>query len=159
MQQNNNYKNVNGNNFNKEPKKDWRRRTTHQPNGLPKNLRVEVPVSCYGITIDGKEYDGTTFIDMMDELQANGTFSKISIPIYTKASYATGNPEARWNTVIGYLKEFNDNGDATVIIYTKSIKVFQGIEDPIIVPRVAIKQGVCTCIIALDVVSKNDIKK
>lgn len=44
--------------FNKEPKKDYRKRTTHQPNGLPKNLRVEIPVSCYGFTMDGKDYDG-----------------------------------------------------------------------------------------------------
>ena len=79
------YKDNSNKNFNKEPKKDWRKRTTHQPNGLPKNLRVEIPVSCYGITMDGKEYDGTTFIDLMENLQANDTFSKISIPSLSRS--------------------------------------------------------------------------
>lgn len=156
---NNSYKNVKTISNNKEPKKDWRKRTTHQPNGLPKNERVEVPISCYGITMDGKEYDGTSFIDIMDELQNTGVFSKISIPIYTKASYATNNPTAKWNTIIGYIKEFTPVGDSVCIIYSKSIKIFHKIEDPIIVPRVAIKGGKCICIIGLDVVSRKDIKK
>ena len=151
---------ANGRNNNQGgPKKDWRKRTTHQPNGLPKNLRVEIPVSCYGITMDGKEYDGTTFIDLMDDLQYNDTFTKISIPVYTKASYATDDPKSKWNTVIGYIKGFNEDGNAICVIYAKSIKVFNKIEDAIIVPRVAIKQGKCVCIIGLDIVSKNDIKK
>ena len=153
------YKENSNKNFNKEPKKDWRKRTTHQPNGLPKNLRVEIPVSCYGLTLDGKEYDGTSFMDMMENLQANDTFSKISIPVYMKASYATDNPDAKWNTVVGYIKDFNDMGNATIIIYTKSIKIFQKIENPIIVPRVAIKQGVCQLIIGLDIVDESEIKK
>lgn len=150
-------RNDNRSNTPREPKKDWRRRTTHQPNGLPKNLRVEIPVSRYGITMNNKEYDGTTFIDLIEELQRNGTFHKISIPIYTKASYIVDDPTARWNSIIGYIKEFKDTGDAECAIYTKSIKVFKKIEDPIIVPRVVIKDGACTCIIGLDVISKKDI--
>ena len=153
------YKDNSNKNFNKEPKKDWRKRTTHQPNGLPKNLRVEIPVSCYGITMDGKEYDGTTFIDLMENLQANDTFSKISIPVSMKASYATDNPEAKWNTIVGYIKNFDEVGNATIIIYTKSIKIFKKIEHPVIVPRVAIKNGECVCIIGLDIVEEDDIKK
>lgn len=159
MKNNNSYKNVKTISNNKEPKKDWRKRTTHQPNGLPKNERVEIPISCYGITMDGKEYDGTSFIDIMDDLQNSEVFSKISIPVYTKASYATNNPTAKWNTVIGYIKEFTPAGDGVCIIYAKSIKIFHKIEDPIIVPRVAIKNGKCVCIIGLDIVSRNDIKK
>lgn len=147
-----------GNNS-REPKKDWRRRTTHQTNGLPKNERVEIPVSCYGITANGREYDGTTFIDLMEDLQNNDTFSKISIPVYINAKYITDDPKARFNTVIGYIKEFNtDTGDAVCIIYDKSIKVFHKIEDAIVVPRVAIKDGKCSCIIALDIVSKKDFE-
>lgn len=154
------YKDNSNKNFNnKEPKKDLRKRTTHQPNGLPKNLRVEVPVSCYSITLDGKEYDGTSFIDLMDDLQANDTFNKISIPVYMKAVYATGNPEAKWNTNIGYIKGFDEIGNATIVVYTKSIKIFQKIEHPIIVPRVVIKQGKCVCIIGLDIVEESEIKK
>lgn len=153
------YKDNSNKNYSKEPKKDWRKRTTHQPNGLPKNLRVEIPVSCYGLTLDGKEYDGTTFIDLMENLQANETFSKISIPVNMKASYATGNPDAKWNTIVGYMKNFDEMGNATVIIYTKSIKIFQKIEHPVIVPRVAIKNGACVCIIGLDIVEESDIKK
>lgn len=155
------YRNGNNNyrNDNREPKKDYRRRTTHQPNGLPKNLRVSIPVSCYGITNNGKEYDGTSFIDLMEDLQDNNTFSKISIPVYMPASYTTDKPNARWNTVIGYIKEFSDTGDATIVVYAKSINVFKKIEDPIIVPRVAIKDGMCVCIIGLDVIDRKDIKK
>lgn len=144
---------------NREPKKDWRKRTTHQPNGLPKNERVEIPVSCYGITMDGKDYDGVSFIELMEDLQKNDVFSKISIPVYMKGSYANDDPKAKWNTIIGYMKEFNEDGIAVCIIYTKSIKVFHKIENPIIVPRVAIKQGKCQCIIGLDIVDENDIKK
>lgn len=143
----------------KEPKKDYRRRTTHQPNGLPKNERIDIPVSCYGITMDGKEYEGASFIDMMNDLQNNNVFNKISIPVYTKASYATDNPTAKWNTVLGYIKGFNDDGTATCVIYAKSIKIFHKIEDAIIVPRVTIKDGKCVCIIGLDIVSTNDINK
>ena len=156
---NNNYNGGYNRSNDKEPKKDWRKRTTHQPNGLPKNLRVEIPVSCYGITKNGKEYDGTSFIDLMEDLQNNSTFSKISIPVYMPASYVNDNPEAKWNTIIGYIKEFSETGDATIVVYAKSIKVFQKIADPIIVPRVAIKDGVCTCIIGLDIIDRNDIKK
>lgn len=153
-----NYNNS-GDNYNKEPKKDWRKRTTHQPNGLPKNLRVEIPVSCYGITMDGKEYDGTSFIDLMDDLQKNDTFNKISIPVYMKASYATGDASAKWNTVVGYIKGFDDMCNATIVIYTKSIKIFQKLADPVIIPRVVIKQGKCVCIVGLDIADNNDIKK
>lgn len=143
----------------KEPKKDWRRRTTHQSNGLPKNERIQIPVSCYGITLDGKEYDGASFISLMERLQENDVFNTISIPVYTKASIATGNENAKWNTVIGYIKEFTDTGDAVCVIYAKSIKIYHKIENPIMIPRVAIKQGRCVCIIGLDIVDKSDIDK
>ena len=152
-------KNFKKNYDNKEPKKDWRKRTTHQPNGLPKNLRIEIPVSCYGVTMDGKEYDGTSLISLMENLQENNTFNKISIPVYMRASYATGNADAKWNTVVGYIKGFDDMCNATIVIYTKSIKVYQKIADPIVVPRVVIKQGECVCIIGLDIVDRNEINK
>ena len=149
------YKDNSNKNFNKDHKKDWRKK----PNNLPKNITVEIPVSCYGITLDGKEYNGATFIDMMEDLQNNDTFSKISIPINMKASYTTGNPEARWNIVVGHIRSFDEMGNATVVIHAKSIKFFENIQNPIIVPRVAIKQGACVCIIGLDIVEESDIKK
>ena len=147
--------------FNKEPKKDYRKRTTHQPNGLPKNLRVEIPVSCYGFTMDGKDYDGTSFIDLMEDLQSNDTFNKISIPIYTKIEVTnkTGKTVHR-NQVIGYIREFNtDTGMAVCIIYAKNISLYESIVSPMVVPRVAIKEGKCICIIGLDVVAEVDAKK
>lgn len=144
----------------KGERKDFRRRTTHQKNGLLKNMRVEIPVSCYGITKNGIDYDGVSFIEMMQDLQHNDTFSKISIPVYIPASYVNDNPEAKWNVVVGYIKDFNiDTCDATIIIYAKSIKGYQKLEKPIVVPRVALKDDKVTCIIGLDIVEESDIKK
>lgn len=143
----------------KGEKKDFRRRTTHQKNGLMKNLRVEIPV-CYGITKNGIDYDGVSFISMMEDLQANNTFSKISIPVYIPASYINDSPEAKWNVVVGYIKDFDpDTGNAVIIIYAKSVKGYQKLSNPIIVPRVALKDDKVTCIIALDIVEESDIKK
>ena len=150
--------NRNYNNNRNDSKKEWHKNNNKQ-NDYPKNLKVDVPVSCYGITIDGKEYDGTSFIDLMEDLQDNNTFSKISIPVYMKASYTNNNPDAKWNTVVGYLKDFSsDTGNATCVIFNKSTKYFEKIADPTIVPRVVIKQGKCTCIIGLDIVDQSDIR-
>lgn len=144
----------------KGEKKDFRRRTTHQKNGLPKNMHVEIPVSCYRITKNGIDYNGVSFISMMEDLQANNTFSKISIPVYIPASYVNEDPTAKWNIVVGYIKGFNpDTGDATIIIYAKSIKNYQKLTQPIIVPRVALKDSEVTCIIGLDIIEESDIKK
>ena len=134
----------------KEPKKDWRRRTTHQKNGLPKNLRVEIPVSIYGITLDGKDYEGSSFISIMEDLQANDVFNKVSIPVYAQITVREG--KTIWHKVIGYIKEFNEMGTAVCVIYAKDIKSYNAIEDPVVVPRVAIKDGQCNCIIGLDIV-------
>lgn len=137
----------------KQPKKDWRKRTTHQKNGLPKNLRVEIPVSIYGMTLDGKDYDGSTFIEIMENLQANDVFNKISIPVYAQITVREG--KTLWHKVIGYIKEFNEMGSAVCVIYAKDIKAFNEIESPVIVPRVAIKDNKCSCVIGLDIVPEN----
>ena len=145
------------NNQNREFKKD-RQRNYHSD--APKNMTVEIPVSCYGITMDGKEYNGISFMNMMESLQNNNTFTKISIPVYTKASYANDNPESKWNIIIGYIKNFDtENGTATCVIYSKSIKTYEKIKNAIIIPRVAIKQGECVCILGLDIANEKDIKK
>ncbi len=161
---NNNNRRNNGYNNNRdnrdyEPKKDWRRRTTHQANGLPKNLRAELEVSCYGMTLDGKDYDGTSFIDLMEDLQSHDTFSKISIPIYIRIPMAD-KPGKFKHIVVGFLKEFNtETGMAICTIYARSTKLYGEVEDPIILPRVAIKDGKCSCIIGLDAISRSEIKK
>lgn len=159
----NNYYNKNryasNNNFKKkEPKKDWRRRTTHQKNGLKKNLAVEVPVSCMGVTKDGKYFSGISFINIMDQLQIHKVFSMISIPIYISYSYINGDPDCDWTTPIGYIKYFKDTADAGIVIYRKSIKFFEKIKNPLIVPRVALNEDeTVKTIIGLDVMERSKI--
>lgn len=146
------FNNGNDKNF----KKDYRKRSTHQPNGLPKNLRVELPISCYGYTLDGKSYNGDTFVSLMEELQAHDTFNKISIPIYGKIEVVTKvGKHITTNKIIGYIRSFDPQTTlATCIIYTKNIEHFESIVKPMIVPRVAIKDDDCSCILGLDVVSE-----
>lgn len=148
------------NNSSREPKKDWRKRTTHQPNGLPKNLRVEVPVSCYGTTMDGKTYEASSLFDVLEDLQKNDTFAKVSIPVYISAKYIHDDKAAaKYKTIIGYVKDFDpDTATMVCVIYTKSIKLYQKIQEAIVSPRVAIKNDRCSCIIGFDIVEREEIK-
>lgn len=141
-------------------KREFRPKRAPRNTDLPKNLAVTIPFNCYGITLDGREYDGSSLLDIMESLQNNDTFGKISIPVYMKASYTSNNPEARWNTVVGYIKSFNpDICEADCIIYAKSIDAYNKLTNPVIVPRVTIKQGKCVLLIGIDIVDESDIKK
>ena len=149
----NNDRNANYNNGEKTYKKDYRRRTTHQKNGYPKNERVEIPISFYGYTLDGKHYESASLSDILNKLNNIDVFSIISIPVYMKASDVFDKPESKNSIIVGYMKSYDDeNGTAVVSIYAKSIKAFHKISNPMVVPRVAIKQGDCVCIIGLDIV-------
>ena len=153
---NGNYKNGNNRNYNngdKEYKKDYRRRTTHQKNGFPKNERVQVPISFYGYTLDGKHYESASLSNILNRLNDNDVFTIMSIPVYMKGSVVFDKPEAKNPVIVGYIKSYDDtDGTAIVSIYARSIKAFHKLEEPMIVPRVAIKQGERVCIIGLDIV-------
>ena len=153
----------------KTPGHDYRRRTRLQTgsNKLEKNLSIEIPVSCMGLTKHGKEYSGLSLINILDYLQICKVFSMISIPIWIDFAYIDSDNSKTKNKktvdkkiIIGYMKYFKDTADAGITIYRKYIDLFKSIHTPIIVPRVAVDKedpSKVKCIIGLDIMDRSKV--
>lgn len=151
----------------KTPGHDYRRRTRLQTgsNKLEKNLSVEIPVSCMGLTKHGKEYSGLSLINILDYLEICKIFSMISIPIWIDFAYIdSDNPKNKKmedkKIIIGYMKYFKDTADAGITVYRKYIDLFNSIHTPIIVPRVAVDKEdpkKVKCIIGLDIMDRSKV--
>ena len=128
-----------------------------QKNNRPKYINVNIPVSIDGITPTGMEYTPSTLLDFFDSLQKAEVFNKISVPVYARVSTNPNKPNMKYNYIIGFFKGYND-GNADIVIYDKNSAIFNNIKDPVVLPRVSVKNDKVESIIGIDIFSKEDIQ-
>lgn len=146
--------------FTQSGNRNYFKRTGKQANGLPKNQRAVVGLSMYGNTLDGKVYEESSLIEIMEDLQKNDIFKKLSIPVYVNTYSNPTKPKQKMHHIVGYVKDYNiEKNYLTIIIYNKTVELYSTIKDPIMCPRVTIRDNKCNCIVGFDVVEKMDVIK
>lgn len=151
------HKTTTSGNNNDKARNSNRRFKTNRQSERRKNMNITIPISDHGITPNGVTYNQLSLTEIFNELQNSNVFSKISIPVYTKVANNSNKPNAKYNFNIGYFKSYNEDGTASVVIYDKSINLFDCIEDPVILPRAIVKDETVSYIIGIDIFAREDV--
>lgn len=105
----------------------------------PKNKLYTFDIKLTGSTANGREYNIQSAVDLMNDLNDFGTFSKLSVPVQISRSIIDNNPDLRGNVNIGYMKSIDNNTIAAdVIVYSNCIERIEKAGNLVIAPRMVI---------------------
>ena len=105
----------------------------------PKNKLYTFEIKLTGTNANGREYNIQSAVDLMNDLNDFGTFSKLSVPVQISRSIIDNNPDLRGNVNIGYMKSIDNNTIAAdVIVYSNCIERMEKAGDLVIAPRMVV---------------------
>lgn len=106
----------------------------------PRNKTMTFSIQLTGITLNDRNYNIQSAIDLIKDLQSNNVFSKLSVPIQISRATIDNNPEIRGNMNIGYIKLIDDKAStADIVVYANCADRIENMtKDLAIVPRLLI---------------------
>ena len=100
---------------------------TKRPGNMTKDFKV---------FLKGKTFKISYKVEALKEILTSEVFGKIQIPVYVHNSILFG-PERKGLTMVGNIRSYNDDKETmTITIFNKYVEKVNGIENPIVFPRV-----------------------
>mgnify|MGYP004549965879 FL=1 len=98
-----------------------------------------------------REYAVGSLKDLLNELEENGIFKCISIPIYMyRNDLNTKIPNLRGTTQVGYIRSVNDE-TVEASIFANYVEAAKNLKNPIVYPRCVVRDQEVVSIIGLDI--------
>jgi hypothetical protein len=121
----------------------------------PRNKTITFSMKVSGVNANGREYDVNDALATLENLDNNGIFSMLSVPVHISRALLENNEERRGTSNVGFLKSISINDlTADVSVYGNNVEAIEGIRGLIFAPRVLVKDGKVATFLGFDLVSE-----
>ena len=133
---------------------NYKKPYSKQQNNVPKNEVLTFTVQVTGTSANGRDYDVQSMYNLISDLSAAGTFTKLSVPVQISRAVLENNEEMRGNTVIGFVKAIDNSIDGMtmdVTVYGRVVDKIKSIDGLIMGIRAIIdREGNASTILGFD---------